>query len=136
MGDWLSTGSFGLTTGENLYLGALPDGAGTVDTAACLYETGGFFPVHAMAAGPGSALLERPRMQVVTRAKRSQTARQLMHNIFQRLDGLSDTTINGTRYLLISAVSSPAQMGLDGSTRPRFVCNFDIVKKLHTSTST
>jgi hypothetical protein len=75
-------------------------------------------------------------VQVTTRALKYQTARQLMHNIFQRLDGLSERTINSTRYLHITAVSSPAAMGTDASGRARFVTNFDIVKKLHTSTST
>jgi hypothetical protein len=133
LGDWMSTGSIGLTTGTNLFLGTLPDAP---DTAAAVYETGGFFPIHAMASGPGSALVERPRVQVVTRALKYQTARQLMHNIFQRLDGLSSRTIGGSRYLHITAVSSPAAMGTDASGRARCVTNFDIVKSLSTSTST
>ena len=89
-----------------------------------------------MSASSGNAVAERPRVQVVTRAVTYQGARQLMHNIFQRLDGLTNTTINTTRYLSILAVSSPAAMGTDASGRARFVTNFDLVKKLSTITST
>ena len=133
MGDYLSTGGLGLTTGTNLFLGTLPD---SPDTAAAVYETGGFFPIHAMSASAGNAAVERPRIQIVTRAAKYQTARQLMHNIFTRLDGLGDTTINSTRYLHMTAVSSPAAIGTDPSGRARMVLNLDVVKKLHTSTST
>ena len=122
-----------MTTGTNLFLGTLPDAP---DTAAALYETGGFFPIHTMSGSAGNAVAERPRIQAVTRALKYQAARQLMHNIFKRLDGANNFTINGTRYLQITAVSSPAAMGTDGSGRARCVTNFDIVKSLSTSTST
>lgn len=133
MTDYLTTGSIGLTTGTNLFAAGLPD---SPDTACAVYETGGFFPIHAMAAGPGSALLERPRIQVVTRAQSYRTARQIAHNAFKLLDGLRDRTVNSTRYLYVQAVSSPAAMGIDGSGRTRVVCNYDVIKALHTSTST
>ncbi|HXK30834.1 MAG TPA: minor capsid protein [Candidatus Binatia bacterium] len=133
LGDYLSTGGLGLTSGTNLFLGTWPDAP---DTACAIYETGGFFPIHTMSASAGNAAVERPRVQITTRAVKYQTARQLMHNVFQRLDGVSNQTIGSTRYLSIVAVSSPAAMGTDASGRARFVVNMDIIKKLHTSTST
>ena len=133
LSDFLSTGGLGLTTGTNLFLGTLPD---SPDRSAAIYETGGFFPVHAMSASAGNAVVERPRVQIVTRATTYQGARQLMHNIFQRLDGVNNQTLGSTRYLSILAVSSPAAMGTDASGRARIVQNFDVVKKLHASTST
>lgn len=132
--DYLSTGGIGLTTGTNLFVG--PTAPDAPDRAAILTETGGFFPIHAMAGSAGQAVAERPRVQVVTRAPTYQGARQLIHNVFQRLDGAGNLTINTTRYLHMTAVSSPAPMGLDGSGRHRCVVNFDVTKKLHTSTST
>jgi len=89
-----------------------------------------------MSGAAGSAVAERPRIQAVTRAPKYRTARQLMHNLFQTLDGLSGVTINGTRYLHFAAVSSPAELGADEAGRERCVVNFDVVKALHTSTST
>lgn len=133
MGDKLSSGTIGLTTGTNLFLGTLPD---SPDLAACVYETGGFFPIHAMSASAGMAVAERPRVQIVTRAMKYQSARQLMHNIFKVLDGANNFTINSTRYLQITAVSSPAAMGTDASGRARCVLNLDIIKSLSASTAT
>lgn len=129
----LGGASIGLTSGTNLFAGTFPD---SPDTAAAVYETGGFFPIHAMSASAGNAAVERPRVQIVTRAVKYQTARQLAHNISQTLDGLSNATIGSTIYLLITAVSSPEPLGTDPSGRARIVQNFDVIKKLHTSTST
>jgi len=131
--DKLSSGSIGLTSGTNLFADEWPDAP---DTAAVVAEAGGYAPVHAMSASPGQAVAERPRVQVLTRAPKYRSARQLMHNIVQTLDGLNNTTINGTRYLQIVAVSSPTTMGVDASGRKRCVCNLDVIKALHTSTST
>ncbi len=129
--DYLSTGSIGLTSGTNLFAGTLPDAP---DTAAVVYETGGFFPIHANARA--DCVIERPRIQVVTRAVQYRTARQLAHNVFTLLDGTRGRTINSVVYHWISGVSSPADMNQDGSGRARVVMNFDIQKDLHTSTST
>lgn len=129
----LGSSGVGLTAGTNLFAGTLPD---SPDKACAVYETGGAPPVHAMGAGPGNALVEQPRVQVVTRAMSYQSARQLAQNVFQVMDGLTNATINSTSYLLVSAVNSPAAMGLDDRARPRLVMNFDIIKKVSTSTST
>lgn len=131
--DYVTTSSVGVTSGTSLFAMTFPDHP---DKAACLYETGGFMAVHTMAGSAGAAVAERPRVQIVTRAATYQGARMLSHLIFRALDGLNNTTINGTRYLQITAVSSPAAMGTDASGRPRVVCNYDIIKALHTSTST
>lgn len=130
---YLGSAAVGLTAGTNLFAGTFPD---SPDKACAVYETGGLQPVHAMSGSPGNALVERPRVQIVTRAVSYQSARQLAQNVFQAMDGLTNTTINSTSYLLVSAVNSPAAMGLDGSGRPRLVMNFDIMKKVSTSTST
>jgi hypothetical protein len=123
----------GLTAGTNLFAGTWPD---SPDKACAVYETGGGQPVHAMGAGPGNALVELPRIAVWTRANSYQSARQLAHNVFQSMDGLTDTTINSTRYLLVSAVNPPTANGFDDSGRRILIMNFDVIKKLSTSTST
>lgn len=134
LGDWLSTGGIGLVNagaGLNLYYDGFAD---SPDTAAAIYETGGFFPIEVNAAsGP---LVERPRVQVVTRAPTRQAARQLAHNIFTRLESVRGRTLGNTFYHWITAVSSPGTMGEDESGRRRYVCNFDVIKNMSTSTST
>jgi len=129
---YLGSASVGLTAGTNLFAGTCPDAP---DKACALYETGGMQPVHAMSGSPGNALVERPRITVITRSVSYQSARQLAQNVFQVMDGLTNTTINSTSYLLVTAVNSPQSMGLDKG-RPRVVMNFDIMKKVSTSTST
>jgi hypothetical protein len=132
-GDYASTGSIGLTVGTNLFLGTLPD---SPDTACGFFETGGFFPIHAMSGSAGHAVVERPRVQAIVRAMKYQSARQLAHNVWMRFDGANNLTINTTRYLQITAVSSPAAMGTDASGRAQFTTSFDVIKGLSTSTST
>ena len=129
----LGGSGIGLTNGTNLFAGTLPD---SPDSAVAVYETGGIFPLHTMNVSAGKAVAERPRVQIVSRGMRYQAARQTAHLISQTLDGLNNDVINGNRYLQITAVSSPAAMGLDASGRIRLTQSFDIIKALHTSTST
>lgn len=129
--DYLTTGSIGLTGGTNLFGGMLPDAP---ERAAAVYETGGLFPLQAM--GRTSAVVERPRIQVVTRASSYQGARMLAHNVFERLDTVREATINGTRYHYIAAVQSPFFLREDESGRKLIACNYDVIKDVHTSTST
>ena len=129
---YLGSASVGLTAGTNLFAGTCPE---SPDRSCAIYETGGMQPIHAMSGSPGNALVERPRISIITRAMTYQSARQLAQNIFQVMDGLTNTTINGTSYLLVRAVNSPSQMDVDKG-RPRLVMNFDIMKKVSTSTST
>lgn len=130
---YLSGAAIGLTSGTNLFASVMPDAP---DRACGVYEAGGYSPIHAMSGSAGSALVERPRVQVITRAGNYQAARQLAQNVFQSLDGLTNAVINNTNYLLLSAVASPAAMGLDSTGRHRIVINFDVIKKVSTSTST
>lgn len=129
--DFLTTGSIGLTTGTNLWLGKLPEAPAI---GAALYETGGTSAIHAFSTGPGNAVVERPRVQVVVRHTDYATGRQMMHNIWKRLDGAGDFTVNSTRYLWISAVQSPFFLKFDQNNRVLFGCNFDVSKAVTAST--
>lgn len=131
--DYLTSGSVGLTSGTNLFGGFMPE---TPNFAVAVYESGGLGPLYAMNAGPGTAAVERPRVQVVARSTDYRKARQAMHNVFQLLDMLPRRTINGTQYHWGSAVQSPFLFGRDDAERVMIACNFDIVKDLSTSTST
>lgn len=129
--DYLTTGSIGLTTNTNLWGGKMPPDPAT---AVAIYETGGVGPVHAFSTGPGNAVLERPRVMVVVRSTGYSSGRQTAHNIWKRLDGAGDFTINGCRYAWIGAVQSPFFLKFDGNDRPLFACNFDVSKALTAST--
>lgn len=136
--DLLSTSGVG-TVATNLFVGDVPD---IVDQAIAVRETGGAFTVHTFGSGPsgaygaGSAALEQPRVQVVSRATAYATARAKMQDAFNVLDGRRQRTINGVTYHWIRAVQSPFDLGRDQNGRQRFACNFDIVKAVSSSTST
>src|SRR5688500_6227810 len=129
--DYLTSG--GIT--GTIYTGFLPE---SPDDAVALYEVGGRPPAHAMNALPGQAKAEYPRVQIVTRSVEFgyRTARQKMQNIYKLMDGLPTRTINGTQYDWGTAVQPPFLLHRDANRRPVIACNFDIAKRLSSSTST
>ena len=50
----------------------------------------------------------------------------MLHNVGNR-------TVNGVRYLWVSAVQSPFLMGRDENNRPLIAVNFDVMKALSTA---
>jgi len=129
IGDFLSTGGLGLTTGTNLFLGRMP---ALPITASAVYETGGQATVHAFGATAGSAaVMERPRFQVVVRSSGGYAAaRSTMQGIFTRLDGARDQTINGIRYDWIASVQSPFFLKTDENDHSLIAVNFDVSKRV------
>jgi len=136
--DVLSTGGMG-TVASTIFIGPLRD---NVDTGVAVIETGGIFPVHAFSSGPattigaGVAVVERPRVQVFSRAPDYATARAQAQNAFNLLDGMQDRTVNSVKYLYVEAVQSPVDLGRDKNDRQRFSVNFDVTKNVSTSTTT
>lgn len=131
LGDYLSTNGVG-TEGTDLFFGYLPEAQGARVMTA-LYETGGLGAAHGMAASPGQAKAERPRLQVVVRSTSYQAARLKAQDAWRLLDGLGDVTLNGVRYLGVYAVQSPFLMGRDEQNRPLVACNYDVTKSLSTA---
>jgi hypothetical protein len=121
--DLLTTGAISTT----IYKGYMPE---QPDDAFSVVETGGLGAVHAMSTGPGNALLEVPGFQLVRRSSSYQTARSGMQDAFDLLDGLSERTINSTRYSYVVAQQSPFSLGRDESQRSRIVLNFLAYKTL------
>lgn len=115
--DLLTTGS--ITTQK--YKGYMPE---QPDDAILLSETAGLGPVHAFAGSPGQALLEVAGLQVIRRSASYATARTSMQSMLSLLDGLSERTINATRYSYIVARQVPFSLGRDESQRSRLAVNF------------
>jgi hypothetical protein len=129
LGDLLSTGSTGVV-GTDLFLGRMPD-----TPAACtsIAETGGFAPVHAMASGPGQAVLELPRVQILARAATYSAAKLRIKTVESLLDGLRPRLINGTQYHFAQAVQPPFLLEYDANQRPVMAQNYDIQKARSTA---
>lgn len=124
LGDYLTSGSTGVT-GTDIFLGRMPD-----TPAACtsIAETGGMAPEHAMSTGPGNAVLERPRVQVLARATTYAAAKTRIKIAEGLLDGLRPRTINGIQYHFASAVQPPFLLQYDSAERPVLAQNFEIHK--------
>lgn len=101
----------------------LPSGAGPYIT---LMETGGLAPLRVQNRN-GAAIL-RPSVQVVVRATSYQVARAKAQDAYTSLDGVFNTTLNGTFYLKITARQEPTDTGLDEAGRPRVTFNLDAEK--------
>ena len=115
--DLLTTGS--VTT--EIYKGFMPE---QPDNAFVLTESAGQGPIKAMAGSPGQAALEVAGLQVIRRSPSYQTARNDMQTVMDLLDGLSERTINATRYSYVEALQVPYSFGRDDSERSMLAVNF------------
>lgn len=115
--DLLTTG--GVTTTK--YKAFMPE---QPDDAFVLTETAGQGPIHAFASSPGQASLEIAGLQVIRRSASYETARNGMETVMGLLDGLSERTINATRYSYVEATQVPFSLGRDDSERSLLAVNF------------
>ena len=102
------------------------DKPSTPDAVICLFGYAGQPPEWT-----STGRYDRPSVQVLVRGAKNAAgaARTLIENIYKDLDGLTDTTINGTYYQRIEAVQSGATpMGKDENGRIEYVWNFTVSK--------
>ena len=113
-----------------LYQGYLP---ATPNRAVALYETGGMAPVHTHSTGPGTAVVEYPRVQVAVRSSAYSTGRLTIQRIYAVLDGFRTRSLNGTVYHWAAAIQPPFLLERDENQRTVFACNFEFTKELSTA---
>jgi len=124
LSDLLSTGTAACAS---ILKGSLQD---RPDTTLCLREVGGRPADHAMSSGPGHAVAEHPRVQVIARDPTYEDARLIAHRAYVKLDGLAEVTKNSTLYHWITAVQPPFLLGIDDNDRTLIAFNVDITKGL------
>lgn len=129
LSDYLSSQGIG-TIGTDLFKASLPS---TPDAAVALFKYGGPAPVHMMSAGPGTAIVERPHLQVLARHTHPANAEKKAQDIWTLLDALGDKTINGVRYLSVYAIQTPFFFQKDETGRFTYACNYEIVREPATS---
>ena len=133
LGDVLSSASIGVL-GTTLFKGMLPS---TPDACvAILGPYGGLPPVWAMspgAASGGRPQVERPRVQVLCRDTRYDSAEQKAVAVRFVLDGLGGVTKNGIAYKAIFAVQEPFYLERDANNREIFAANYEVVRNAATS---
>lgn len=109
------------TLGTDLKLGTMP---AAPDTMTALYEYGGMDPVTTL----GSTLpeMERPRIQVVSRAKSYRDARTLIDVAWRALCGVIGHEFTAGIKTTLEPVQSPFVMGRDDADRVRIGVNFQV----------
>jgi len=110
--------------GTDLFLGMMPN---SPDECVALYEYSGAAPLEVLVSD--DATLERPSIQVMTRAGRNDypTARTLMANVRDALTAITDDTISDVRFLRVHSLSSINALGVDENERPRFTLSLQAV---------
>lgn len=110
--------------GTDLFLGLMPN---SPDECVALYEYAGAQPLEVMV--DNAATLERPSVQVMTRAGRNDypTARALMVAVRDALTQITNETISGETFLRVSQISSINALGVDENDRPRFTLSLQVV---------
>ena len=72
-----------------------------------VYDTGGFASERSYTCSP----MPRPSAQVMIRHSSVNTARVVAEELFFLLDGIYNTSVNGTQYILIECNSPPSYIG-------------------------
>ena len=107
------------TPGTDMFLGLMPD---QPDDCVALFEYAGSPPdLHWNGEYPG--------LQVRVRNKSYAAARTKIGEVMEKLHGLHEQTLSGTRYLLIKARGSPEVLKRDANNRVELFVNFEIIKE-------
>jgi hypothetical protein len=118
IGAYLATKSIG-TVGTDIFLGLMPD---QPDNCIALFEYAGSPPdLHWNGEYPG--------LQVRVRDKSYAAARTKIGEVMEKLHGLYEQTLSGTRYLLFKARGSPEVLKRDNNNRVELFVNFEIIKE-------
>jgi len=118
IGTYLQAQGVG-TVETDIFLGLMPD---QPDNCIALFEYAGSPPdLHWNGEYPG--------LQVRVRNKSYAAARTKIGEVINKLHGLHEQTLSGTRYLLIKARGSPEVLKRDNNNRVVLFVNFDIIKE-------
>ena len=126
---YLSTEGTG-TFGVDLFAGTMPP---TPNLCVALFESpASLAPEYVMAGATGGEILQRPRIQVQTRASRYEDAESKANQIHTKLSGLKNRTLSGVKYYWISALQSkPFHLAVDDQgSRHLFVCNYEVHREV------
>lgn len=123
LADRLNSASVAVTA-SNMFIGLMPT---TPDVCIALYEYAGSPPLEVMV--DNAATLERPSVQLITRASRNDypTARALIENARDTLTAIANEEISGVTFLRVNQISAINALGSDDNDRPRFSLSLQVV---------
>ncbi len=104
---------------QDIYLNDTPDDP---DNLIGIFESGGYNPQRVM--DQKKPAWENPTFQLMIRNTSAVTAKQWIESCKDALDGITNITINGHRYLSIFQQGDVLPLGKDGRNRISFSLNF------------
>lgn len=112
--SWLRRSSTVANPGEqNFFIGDMPTDP---LEAVSMYEYQGDMPLYTF----GASRVERPRLQITTRAERYDRAREMAMEIYNSVADAGPLSLSGTDYLKVRAMSRPTEMSPDGENNSQF----------------
>lgn len=98
------------------------------DVFLSLHQYSGLGPVYTHSHGNLPAQ-ERPGLQIRARASTAAATKALAYAAYFALQDVVNTTLGGTRYLLIEALASPFPLEVDQNRRHVWVGNFNVLRE-------
>lgn len=100
------------------------------DTFVGLFHSPGATPARAYSTGViVERVYEQPILQVMSRSTSIATALANAYLIYDMIDGLSNTTMSGVRFLAIRALQSPGYIGHDDNRRILVSTNYNVKRE-------
>lgn len=109
----------GVAAASSIFLGDYPD---TPNNMVALYQSGGADPSHTFT----SRAFEQPTFQIRIRNLSYAMAVSKAETIKDTLDGLTEQTINGNRYVSIFQQGDILPLGKDSKNRSELTLNFRV----------
>lgn len=135
LAQYIDTASTLFARNSNLGIGVALDAGSLPNTFTSLYETPGLEGAYAFSTGTTAGsraqrVLDRPRVQVISRSTSYATARSRAQTIYDLIDGIANrklpTSTSTGLYVSITAVQAPFSLGRDENDRWLISTNYQI----------
>ncbi len=130
LASYIETNTTGLTIGGTTGTIGLAQMHDTQPaTMIGLYETGGPGPAYVFSTDTKAGrAYEQTTLQVLSRSTAYATAAANARRVYTALSGVTNTTINSLRYLSITALQTPFDIGHDSNNRAVVSCNYLVTR--------
>jgi hypothetical protein len=123
----VANSSLGLVFAANLFIGKEP---AIPKNTVTIFDTPGF-PDELLLTGSGSGnAYQYPSIQIRVRNTSYIAGWDIIESIKNYLHGRANETWNSTLYVVIKCSSGPALLDWDDNSNARFICNFDLQRRV------
>ncbi len=117
LATYLQANGFG-TVGKDIFVNVMDD---KLDPSLTLMDYTG---EPASRTINGGKIQSSPKVQALFRSQNSKGSHVALESIYSFLDGKAEVTINGSRYMLITALHEPVPLSRDEKDMVVYVVNF------------